>query len=134
MHLTSNSAKYKYLDFLPRPNFLDTRTYDLVDEKTFLEEDDRIPLVLITRFGVFLKLGIYGDKPTQNLTNLEVFKHKTIGLVGMVYMSGAEYNGIIPCYVDEKLIEHLKAKPDYLNTSLWKRNYRNSNNFQNQLY
>ncbi len=133
MKTTSNSVKYKYLDFVPRPNFLDKRTYDLVDEKSFLEEDDRIPLVLITRFGVFPKVGTYGDKPTQNLTDLEVFKHKTIGLVGMVYMSGAEYNGITPCFVDEKLIEHLKAKPDYLNTGLWKRNYRKNNNLQNQL-
>jgi hypothetical protein len=120
MQTLSKIKKYKYLDFVPRPNFLDTRTYDLVDEKTFLEDDDRMPLVLITRFGVFPKIGKYGDKPILNLTDLEVFKHKTIGLVGMVYMSGGEYIGIIPCYVDDELIENLRQKSDYLNTSLWK--------------
>jgi hypothetical protein len=128
MEKISNLAKYKYLDFIPRPRFLDTRTYDLVDEKTFLEDDGRIPLVLITRFGIFPKVGTYGDKPGQDITDLEVFKNKTIGLVGMVYLSGKEYKGIIPCYVDEKLIDNLKYMPDHLNTGLWK-----NNNLQNKM-
>jgi hypothetical protein len=114
-----NSVMYKYLDFIPKSNLLDTRTYDLVDEKTFLEDAARIPLVLVTQFGVFPIVGTYGDKPTQNLIDLEVFKYKTIGLVGMVYMSGAEYKGIIPCYVDDELIANLKHKTNYLNTGLW---------------
>lgn len=118
-----HSAKYKYLDFIPCPKFIDSRTFDLVDEETYLKEDGRMPLVLVTQFGVFPGQCVYGDKPEQNLVNLEVFKYKTIGLIGMIYMSGSEYRGIIPYYVDEKIIENLKDKPDYLNTELWKHNY-----------
>jgi hypothetical protein len=124
----SNALKYKYLDFIPRPKFLDSRTFDLVDEDTFLEEDGRTPLILITQHGVFPRQGVYGNKPKHNLIDLEVFKHKTIGLLGMVYMSGGEYNGIIPCFVDDALIENLRQKPNYLNTGLWQKNIRKDEN------
>ena len=108
MKTIHNSAVYKYLDFIPCPKFLDTQTYDLVDEERSLKEDGRIPIVLVTQFGVFPQLGTYVEKPKHDFKDFEVFRHKTVGLVGMVYLSGREYQGIIPCYVDDMLIKKIK--------------------------
>ena len=45
--------KYKYLNYVPTPVKLDSSCYDLVNDEEFIASDDRIPLLMVTQFGIF---------------------------------------------------------------------------------
>lgn len=111
--------KYKYLYFSPKLIHIHPKCIDQVSEDEFYTADYRIPLVLVTQHGIFPSKGNYEGKCTKPLETLEDLKYQTIGLTGMVYLTGKEFKGILPIYVDDELVSHLKKNPRFLNTTLW---------------
>ena len=117
--LYPETPKYKYLYFLPRISHIHLNCIDQVSEDEFYTPDYRIPLVLVTQHGIFPSKGDYEGKCTKSLETLEDLKYQIIGLTGMVYLSGKEFKGILPIYVDDELVSHLKKNRRFLNTRLW---------------
>ena len=68
--------KYKYLNYVPRPISLKSNNYDLVDDDEFCRADDRIPLLIVTQFGIFPSKGCYkGKRDYSQLKGLEYQKN-----------------------------------------------------------
>ena len=85
------SKKYKYLNYVPRPINLKSNNYDLVDDDEFCCVDDRIPLLIVTQFGIFPSVAYKGKRDYSQLKGLE---YQTVGFIRRVYLSSREYEGI----------------------------------------
>lgn len=115
----STETRYKYLDYLPKPKSLPSNLVDFVDDLDFQWEDGRIPMFMVTQFGIFPAPDVYPDKSKRNYRCLEGFEGKSIALFGKAYLSGSECNGIIHCEVNRELYSELQVMPAAINLSWW---------------
>lgn len=104
-------ARYKYLKYAPTPILIDPSKYDLVDDDEFFTIDERIPLLMVTQFGIFPFLGCYEGKPTYELRTLEGLENRKIAFFKRGYASNSESPGIAILLADEQLLDHLNKKP-----------------------
>lgn len=105
--IVTHQKKLKYLNYLPKPNHIEESQYDLVDDDEFFKKDHRIPLVMVTQFGIFPTKGQYMGKPMKDLRVLEGLENQTVGFFRRTYLGNTELKGIVKMYADEHLVEKL---------------------------
>ena len=103
----TQQMKLKYLNYLPKPIHIDETRYDLVDDDEFFKKDNRIPLVMVTQFGIFPTKGQYSDKPKKDLRVLEGLESQQIAFFRRTYLTNNEEDGLVMLYADEELVEGL---------------------------
>jgi len=104
----SKPIRYKYLKYLPKPVYLDPALYDLVDDALFFKKDHRVPLIMLTQFGIFPPKGHYNRKPEKDLRFLEGLEHEIVGFFRRTYLSRHEKKGIVLKRVDKHLLKTLR--------------------------
>lgn len=105
--ITTLQMKLKHLNYLPKPIHIDESRYDLVDDDEFFKRDNRMPLVMVTQFGIFPTKGQYTDKPKKDVRVLEGLENQTVGFFRRTYLGNTELKGIVMIYVDAHLVEKL---------------------------
>ena len=103
----TQQMKLKYLNYLPKPIHIDESGYDLVDDDAFFKRDDRMPLVMVTQFGIFPTKGQYSDKPKKDIRVLEGLENQQIAFFRRTYLTNNEEDGLVILYADEELVEVL---------------------------
>jgi hypothetical protein len=109
--------KYKYLNYVPVPVHLKSTMYDLVDDEVFCCPDGRIPILIVTQFGVFPSKGSYKGK--KDYCQLRGLENQTVGFIRRAYLSDREYDGIIEMILDLKTIERIRKKVLKIDLTLW---------------
>ena len=110
-------SSYKYLKYVPRPINLEPNTYRLDNDEAFCTPDGRIPLLMVTQYGVFPSKDIYkGRKDYSQLVGLE---NQTVGFIRRAYLSNRECSGIIELVIDATTIEQIRNKVLKIDFSLW---------------
>jgi hypothetical protein len=113
--------KYKYLNYVPAPVNLKSNIYDLVNDEAFCRPDGRIPLLIVTQFGIFPSKGSYKGK--RDYSQLKGLEYQTVGFIRRAYLSDREYDGIIEMLLDLKTIERIRKKVLKIDFSLWSKLY-----------
>ncbi|MCE2847496.1 MAG: hypothetical protein LW707_10810 [Sphingobacteriales bacterium] len=108
--------RYKYLDYIPKPIHLDPMIYDLVGDKEFCQRDGRIPLLLITEYGVFPAIGKNNHKNYAQLHGLE---NRWVGYLGRIYLTNREKYTILLAETNRALLEQVWSGTQDLNLTLW---------------
>lgn len=111
---------FKYLKYVPKPVHIDSETYDLVDDDEFCKMDGRIPILMVTQYGIFPTKGQYGNKPKCDYRKLEGLENQTVGFVRRGYLSDREIKGIIFIHFTEELLEQVRIDPNNYNDNLYK--------------
>ncbi len=111
--------KYKYLNYVPRPINLKSNNYDLVDDDEFCCVDNRIPLLIVTQFGIFPSVAYRGKRDYSQLKGLE---YQTVGFIRRVYLSSREYEGIIELQLDLNTLKLIRNKDLKIDFALWNKN------------
>ena len=111
------NKKYKYLNYAPTPVKLDSSCYDLVDDEEFIESDDRIPLLMVTQFGIYPS----GDKKGNDNCYLDLIAlyNRTIGFIGRGHYSSRERDGVIEILLDSNTINRIRNKDLQIDLGLW---------------
>lgn len=118
------SKKYKYLSYVPAPVNLDQSCYDLVDDEEFIKLDDRIPLLIVTQFGIFPTDGTYRDRKCRGYKQLKGLENQTVGFIGKGYLSHYEREGIFELYLDTDTVKKIRSKEIFIDLRLWYKNGR----------
>lgn len=113
--------KYKYLNYVPAPVNLKSNIYDLVNDEAFCRPDGRIPLLIVTQFGIFPSKGTYKGK--KDYSQLRGLKNQTVGLIRRGYLSNREYDGIIELLLDSKSLKKIRNKVLIIDFALWNKLY-----------
>jgi hypothetical protein len=116
------SKKYKYLNYVPAPVNLDYNFYDLVDDDEFMKLDGRIPLLIVTQYGIFPSDGIYSDKNHRGYRQLIGLENQTVGFIGRGYLSNREREGIFELYLDTDTVNKIRSKEIFIDLHLWNNN------------
>lgn len=101
-------ARYKYLNYIPKPIRIPASMYDLVNDDAFCIPDGRIPLLMMTQFGIFPSPGTYPGHGKYDYPSLMMFRHQVVAIVRRGYISDRERNWIEEHYLDDYLIEKIK--------------------------
>jgi hypothetical protein len=86
--------KFKYLSYLPRPIQLPTSEYDLVEDDEFCCPDDRLPILLLTQYGIFPKPASFPSKCGRDYPTRDGLEGQWIGLIRRAYLTNREQPGI----------------------------------------
>jgi len=113
------SKKFKYLDYIPKLVNLENNSIDFVNDKEFIQKDERIPLVMLTQYGIFPAKLNYGEKPIYNYRLLEGLENRLVGFVGKAYLTGSEKKGIIFRTTNSEFIKQITQDEKSINLSLW---------------
>ncbi|MFM9008506.1 MAG: hypothetical protein ACKORE_07995 [Bacteroidota bacterium] len=108
--------RYKFLEYIPRPVHLESMLYDLVDDENFCKLDERIPLLLITGYGVFPAIGKNNHKNYAHLHGLE---NRWVGFLGRSYLTNREKYTILLAETNRTLLEQVRSGTKALNLALW---------------
>lgn len=112
--------KYKYL--IPRYINAHFATIDFnkffVDQ--FFKGDDRMPLVMVTQFGIFPTKGQYSDKPKKDIRLLEGLENQNIAFFRRTYLTNNEEDGLVILYADEVLVEDQRTFVSNINRRIKK--------------
>ncbi|MFM1744860.1 MAG: hypothetical protein RLZZ630_797 [Bacteroidota bacterium] len=107
---------YKYLHYIPKPIDLAHSAYDLVDDEEFCTRDERIPLLMLTQFGIFPTAGAYGKRDYGQLHHLE---GQMVGFIGRGYLSNRERKGIRMLLLTSETIQKVYNNEIVLDLKLW---------------
>ena len=111
------TKKYKYLNYVPTPVKLDSSCYDLVNDEEFIASDDRIPLLMVTQFGIFPGNNYKGKyKGYRDLLGLE---NRHIGFIGRGYYFSRERDGVIQMLLDSITIDRIRNQDLQIDLRLW---------------
>jgi len=111
--------RFKYLDYIPKPVNVENNSIDFVNDKEFIQKDERIPLVMLTQYGIFPAKLNYGEKPIYNYRLLEGLENRLVGFVGKAYLTGSEKKGIIFRTTNSEFIKQITQDEKSINLSLW---------------
>ena len=109
-------AHYKYLQYIPKPIYLAHTDYDLVDDEEFCTRDERIPLLMLTQFGIFPTACTYGKRDYRQLHHLE---GQMVGFIGRGYLSNRERKGIRMLLLNSETILKVYNNEIVLDLKLW---------------
>ena len=118
--IMTQQMKLKYLNYLPKPIHIEESRYDLVDDDAFFKRDDRMPLVMVTQFGIFPTKGQYSDKPKKDIRILEGLENQNIAFFRRTYLTNNEEDGLVILYADEELVEDQRTFVSCLNSKFSK--------------
>jgi len=96
--------KLKYLNYLPKPIHIDESRYDLVDYDEFFKRDNRMPLVMVTQFGIFPTKGQYFDKLKKDIRLLEGLENQHIAFFRRTYLTNNEEDNLIILYANHAAV------------------------------
>ena len=113
------NRRFKYLEYIPKPEYIEENTVDFVNDEEFIQKDERIPLVMLTQHGIFPAKLNYGKKPIYNYRLLEGLENRLVGFVGKAYLSGSEKKGIIFRTTNSEFIKQITQDEKSINLSLW---------------
>ena len=117
--MTRKSKKYKYLNYVPAPVNLDHGLYDLVNDEDFCKPDGRIPLLIVTQYGIF-PVGHYPvGRDYRNLLGLE---NQMVAFIRRGYLSNREYPGILEIFLDPDTLLNIRNGSMAIDYSLWTNN------------
>jgi hypothetical protein len=114
------SKKYKYLNYVPAPVNLDQNLYDLVDDDEFLNHDKRIPLLIVTQYGIFPADTTFSDRKFRGYNQLMGLENQIIGFIGRGYLSNREREGIFELYLDTDTLNKIRSNVLSIDLSLWR--------------
>lgn len=103
----THQVKLKYLNYLPKPIHINESQYDLVNDDEFFKKDYRIPLVMVTQFGIFPTKGQYKNKPEKDVRVLEGLENQNVAFFRRTYLGNTESKGIVMMYADAYLVKKL---------------------------
>jgi hypothetical protein len=86
--------KFKYLSYLPCPIQLLPSQYDLVEDEAFCYKDDRLPLLILTQYGIFPPATSYPLNCRRNYPALQGLEGQWMGFIKRAYLSNREKAGI----------------------------------------
>jgi hypothetical protein len=107
---------FKYLHYIPKPIYLAQSAYELVDDEEFCTRDERIPLLMLTQFGIFPTAGAYGKRDYGQLHHLE---GQWVGFIGRGYLSNRERKGIRMLLLTSETIQKVYNNEIVLDLKLW---------------
>ena len=116
----TQQMKLKYLNYLPKPIHIEESRYDLVDDDAFFKRDDRMPLVMVTQFGIFPTKGQYSDKPKKDIRLLEGLENQNIAFFRRTYLNNNEEDGLVILYADEELVKDQRTFVSNINRRIKK--------------
>jgi hypothetical protein len=99
--------RFKYLNYIIQPTHIPSTDYDLVGDDEFVTEDDRIPLLVVTRFGIFPHKASFPSK--YDYWKLEGLEGQTVAFLYKVYLSLAEEQNIRFFQVEGEDFEAMRA-------------------------
>jgi hypothetical protein len=97
---------FKYLNYVPKPIHIKPNKYDLVDDDEFCTADYRIPLLIVTQFGIFPSKGCYKGK--KDYSKLKGLEYQTVGFIRRAYLSNHESECIIAILLDLNTVEKIR--------------------------
>jgi len=109
--------RYKYLNYVPKPINLEPSTYKLVTDEAFRTPDGRIPLLMVTQFGIFPSKGTY--KGRKGYRQLEGLENQIVGFIRRGYLSNREYYGIIEILINSNIMEKIINNDITIDFKLW---------------
>jgi len=110
-------SRYKYLNYVPKPINLEPSTYKLVNDEAFCTPDGRIPLLMVTQFGIFPSKGTY--KEGKDYSKLEGLENQIVGFIRRGYLSNREYYGIIEILINSNIMEKIINNDITIDFKLW---------------
>ena len=111
------TKKYKYLNNVPAPVKLDSSYYNLLNDEEFIDFDDRIPLLMVTQFGIFPGDNYKGKyKGYRDLLGLE---NRHIGFIGRGHYSSREHDGVIEMLLDSITIDRIRNQDLQIDLGMW---------------
>jgi hypothetical protein len=116
-------SKYKYLNYVPLPVNLDKTRYDLAGDTEFCRIDSRIPLLIVTQYGIFPSRGLYSaNVPEKDYSKLEGLENQhSIAFIGRGYLSDRERNGIFELAITPAVKAKIKRKEMHIDLHLFSR-------------
>ena len=105
--LSVKMKKFKYLNYVPAPVYLEPNMYDLVDDKEFCNPDGRTPLLITIQYGIFPSGCYNGNKDYSQLKGLE---NQTVGFISRGYLSNREGKDIIELLLDPDTLRQIRNK------------------------
>lgn len=115
--LNTKTKKYKYLNYVPAPVYLEPHMYDFVNDKDFCTPDGRTPLLIAIQYGIFPAGNYEGKKDYSQLKGLE---NQKVGFIGRGYLSDRERKEIIEILIDKDTLNKIRNNVFNINLSLWK--------------
>lgn len=115
--LLKTPLRFKYLNYFFQPTHIPSTDYDLVGDDEFVTEDDRIPLLVITRFGIFPHMASFPSK--YDYRKLERLEGQTVAFLYKVYLSLAEEQSIRFFHVEGENFEAMRAGKFTPNKHWW---------------
>lgn len=94
-------SRYKFLKYCQQPNSIPPSIFDLVDARTFIKPDGRIPLVMLTEYGLYPAPSCFLRQEKLSYSNLSLLMHQVVGFIGRQYYSSCELIGIIEFFLDD---------------------------------
>lgn len=109
--------RFKYLNYIIQPTHIPSTDYDLVGDDAFVTEDDRIPLLVVTKFGIFSPRQSFGSK--YDFRKLEGLEGQTVAFIYKYYLTLAEEQIIRVFQVAGEDYEALRAGRVTLDRRWW---------------
>ena len=105
--LSVKMKKFKYLNYVPTPVYLEANMYDLVDDKEFCTPDGRTPLLIANQYGIFPNGCYNGNKDYSQLKGLE---NQNVGFIRRGYLSNREGKDVIELLLDLDTLRRIRNK------------------------
>lgn len=93
--------------------------FDLVGDEEFCNLDGRIPLLLVTQFGVYPPKDHYGNKQKVNYQDLEIFINQNVGFLGRGYPSRNEREGVKEFFININTLHNIRNERLIIGLGLW---------------
>jgi hypothetical protein len=103
-------ARYKYLNKFKEPQSIPASMYDIVDFWTFIRPDGRIPLFIITEYGILFKPPVTEYDEFIDNEYLNMMNGQVVGFIGIEHYTGKEFIGIIEFFINEHTINQILTK------------------------
>jgi hypothetical protein len=100
-------SRYKFLKYCQQPNSIPLSIFDLVDARTFIKPDGRIPVLISLQCSVFPGKGSYSTREISDYGSLLVLKHQVVAFVRRSFFTGNEWNYLEEFFLDDTAIEML---------------------------
>lgn len=108
---------------MPLPVHLEKAIYDLVGDAEFCNRDIRIPLLIVTQYGIFPPRGHFpGNVPEKDYSQLEGLENQdNVAFIRRGYLSNRERNGIFELAISPAIKARIKSKEIHIDLYLLSR-------------
>lgn len=82
----STRPRFKYLEYIIRPTHIPSTDYDLVGDDEFVTRDERIPVLVLIKYGIFPSKESFRQSK-YDFTKLEGLQGQTVAFIYKYYCS-----------------------------------------------